>query len=275
MTPSGGPRVGQVVRAVNGTRGGPPDRPAENWSRRDGIRAGAVSGPWRSGPRADAPATARAWGDRPRPDPNRHPVPSPAWPTTAAADGDPAPPAPIPAPVPPPETPRRGVRIAGWLAFAAVLAVGVAVAAGLLRMEIPTLLAGAPAFLPETTAEAPAQVAEVTPAPAAATGEAAKPAIDGHVRLRIGEDFPRERQAEIVAALEEAGLAPVKIEALPFRVATSRVGYYRPEDEAAAGALAELIQPVVGPAAGAVGTRDYAELLSDAEPGRLDLWIGN
>lgn len=42
---------------MDGTRGKPPGRTAENWSRKDGIRAGSVSGPWRSAPRA-APAPA-------------------------------------------------------------------------------------------------------------------------------------------------------------------------------------------------------------------------
>lgn len=40
---------------VDGTRRQPRGGAAENWSRRDGIRAGSVSGPWRSAARA-APA---------------------------------------------------------------------------------------------------------------------------------------------------------------------------------------------------------------------------
>lgn len=39
---------------MTGTGGRPPGRSAENWGRRDGIRAGAVSGPWRSGPRSQS-----------------------------------------------------------------------------------------------------------------------------------------------------------------------------------------------------------------------------
>ena len=36
---------------VDGTRDRPPGKTAENWGRKDGIRAGSVSGPWRSAPR--------------------------------------------------------------------------------------------------------------------------------------------------------------------------------------------------------------------------------
>ena len=45
--PGGGRAVSRVQR-VDGTRDRPPGKTAENWSRKDGIRAGAVSGPWRS-----------------------------------------------------------------------------------------------------------------------------------------------------------------------------------------------------------------------------------
>lgn len=45
---------------MDGTRGGPPGRSAENWGRKDGIRAGSVSGPWRSAPRAQGEAVKTA-----------------------------------------------------------------------------------------------------------------------------------------------------------------------------------------------------------------------
>ena len=95
------------------------------------------------------------------------------------------------------------------------------------------------------------------------------------VRLRIGPGFPAERQGAIVAALEGAGVPDVRIEALPFRIATSRVGYYRAEDLAAAEALGRLVAPVIaGGDSDEIGVRDYGQLLSDPEPGRLDLWVG-
>ena len=63
------------------------------------------------------------------------------------------------------------------------------------------------------------------------------------------------------------------MEALPFEIATSRVGYYRAADLAAAEALGRVVAPVIA-AGGEVGVRDYGQLLADAEPGRLDLWVG-
>ncbi len=94
------------------------------------------------------------------------------------------------------------------------------------------------------------------------------------MRLRIGPDFPADRQAALVKALDNAGIPAVKVEQLPFRIATSRVGYYRAADMIAAEALGKLITPVVGGGA-AVGVRDYGKLLTDPDPGRLDLWIGD
>ena len=48
---------------VDGTRDRPPGKTAQNWSRRDGIRAGSVSGPWRSAPRGgEAPVIPHAPG---------------------------------------------------------------------------------------------------------------------------------------------------------------------------------------------------------------------
>jgi hypothetical protein len=147
--------------------------------------------------------------------------------------------------------------MAAWVGFGFLLAAAIVAAAVVLR---PTA---------EQPTTEPATVTVPTPEVTAATRES------GLVRLRIGSDFPTERRAEIVAALEAAGLPPVQVEALPFRIMTSRVGYYRAEDREAAEKLAQLVQPVVGDAAGEVVLRDYAELLSDAEPGRLDLWVGN
>ena len=50
--------AGAASRAIWWTAIGerPAGKTAENWSRRDGIRAGAVSGPWRSAPRAEGAA---------------------------------------------------------------------------------------------------------------------------------------------------------------------------------------------------------------------------
>ena len=103
----------------------------------------------------------------------------------------------------------------------------------------------------------------------------ADPALAGvtSVRLRVGPDFPPERKAAILAALAKAGITGVEVEALPFEIASSRVGYYRAADMAAAQALGRVVAPVIAPG-GEVGVRDYGQLLADAEPGRLDLWVG-
>ena len=94
------------------------------------------------------------------------------------------------------------------------------------------------------------------------------------VRLSVGPGFDANRQAAIVSALTDAGVPSVKVESLPFKIATSRVGYYRAADLQAARQLGRLISPVVA-GGSEIGVRDYAQLLADPEPGRLDLWVGD
>lgn len=168
-----------------------------------------------------------------------------------------------------------------WVGLGALVAVAIVVAAVLFR----------PGDGPETadvTAE-DAGASSVPVAPAVSAGQpAGQPAPAGGdrppvaapalatvqtVRLRIGPEITDARRDRLVAALTEAGLPNVVVEQLPFRIATSRIGYYRDEDLAAAQALAQVISPAVGEGA-PIGVRDYGELLSDPQPGRLDLWIG-
>ncbi len=227
---------------MDGTRDRPAGKPAENRSRRDGIRAGAVSGPWRSGPRDDAPAPER------RQPPERRPVVEPE-----------------PLPV---EPARRSPSVALWSFVGLLAAFALVAAAFLLRPEPPAPQAVATSS--SLLEEAPAEPAPV-PMPAPAVDPAALAAVST-VRLRIGQDFPQERQEAILAALAAAGLGDVRIEPQPFEIATSRVGYYRADDLAAAEALGRLAAPAAG--GGAIEPRDYSQLLPDAEPGRLDLWIG-
>lgn len=138
------------------------------------------------------------------------------------------------------------------VAAASLLAIAIVVAAILLRPD------------------APAQRAvEAGPEPLAAA-VADLPTM----RLRVGPGFPQERQAEILDILAEAGHGTVLVESIPFTIAVSRVGYYRPEDRAAAADLARLVSPALDPPTGTIAVRDYAELIPDAAPGRLDLWIG-
>jgi hypothetical protein len=213
----------------------PPGRTAENWSRRDGIRAGSVSGPWRSAPRE----AGRAPAADPRPQ---------VVPVVRRRDRRP-----------------RIMPLGGWIAVAVVAAAGIVLAAVLMRPQTPA--APAPA---EVAAELPA------PSPADAVAEAAPAAADpaltgvSVVRLRVGPEFPAEREAALLDALRAAGISGVRVETVPFRVATSRVGYYRADDLAAAEALGRLVTPVLSET---IGVRDYGKLLADAEPGRLDLWV--
>ena len=180
-----------------------------------------------------------------------------------------------------------------WIAFGAVVAVGCIVAAYIMRPEAgavavladPQAVADAPpppvaeparpgtvAVADDARLEAPA-TAGAQVAPSAPSGPDAALAGVSVVRLRVGPGFDAGRQAAIVAALTKAGVPSVKVELLPFKIATSRVGYYRAADLRAAEELGKLISPVI--AGGTeVGVRDYAQLLADPEPGRLDLWVG-
>jgi len=271
---------------VDGTRDRPPGRTAQITGRKDGIRAGAVSGPWRSGSvpagapapkpeplRAPAqPAPARAQAAAP-PDPARHRVPPPEPATPAATRSASA----APLSGRPSDRPSdRNLRAIAWVGFGLLVAAGAVVAAVLLRP--PGVAPPAPATALEPAPAPPVEAA--VPAAAPAAGALAEVSV---VRLRVGPDFPADRQAAILAALDGAGIKNVKVESLPFEVATSRVGYYRPEDVAAADALAKIVTPVIGAGdgtgdgseGGAIGVRDYGKLLDNAEPGRLDLWVGD
>lgn len=238
---------------VDGTRDRPPGKTAENWSRRDGIRAGAVTGPWRSTPRE---ATAG-------PEPSEKPKPAAPKPEVAASVAAVSPPQPETPAAPPARAGDSTMRI--WIAAGALAAVAIVLLAVVLRQsgETPAADAGAAAT---TVAAAPAGAPKLVPSDPALAGVTS-------VRLRVGPDFPPERQKAILDALAAAGISGVRVEALPFEIATSRVGYYRADDEAAAEALGRVVASVVA-GGGTVGVRDYGQLLSDAEPGRLDLWVG-
>jgi hypothetical protein len=268
---------------LDGTRKTPPGREARNLSRRDGIRAGSVSGPWRSMPKSvDEPRepseTARPQISKPgspldwtgrtsQPHPEADPEAGPA------ADRDE--PDHVAEPTPRHEAahrdavPLRGTRgLAGWIVFGIGVAVALIAAAVYLRPDATPPSAG-PAQI-----EAPAAEVAAAPPPAATT-EAPAPVADdaGIVRLRVGPEADPSEIARLSEALEAEGLGAVRIEALPFSITQSRVGYYRPEDLQAAEALARLVEPLIG--RGDVAIRDYGDLLDDTEPGRLDLWLGD
>ncbi|HRW14494.1 hypothetical protein [Amaricoccus sp.] len=278
----------------DGARDSPSAGTAENWGRPDRIRAGAVSGPWRSAPRAEhgesgaAPQSRGGAG---------HGVAAAlakarAKPTgaTGRMDGRPQPHAAAPqARQVKPEyiepdyvepdfrasdyrdidetmdRQRRSVRLA--IAAGVLIALAIVGAAFLLRPG-----AGPDVAVPET----PAETVTATAPPAAPAPVQAPPAAaeeSGAIRLRVGPNLAPERREQIAAALKAEGYGPVVVEVLPFQIAASRVGYYRAEDEAPAAALAQFLSGMLGDGGIEVSTRDYGKLLSDTEPGRLDVWI--
>lgn len=239
----------------DGSRESSPNRPAENWGRRDSIRAGSVTGPWRSAPRTPTSQTGQGLAPQG---------------LAAPAAGESAPPL-LRAPASAPHhggghgrrQPRRGFSpviraVAGGLLLAAAMVTG----ALLLRPGSPAPEAAAPAAV----LNAPPPV----PRPVAAVDRAALQGITG-IRLRFGPDLPEGRRDAILAALAEAGFRNVEVDPQTFEVATSRVGYYRDDDRGPAEALAGLIAPVLGDAE--ITVRDYAGLSPEPEAGRLDLWL--
>jgi hypothetical protein len=179
---------------------------------------------------------------------------------------------------------RHGVMLAS-IGFGLIFVAACVAAAFLLRPEpgeVAAPDAGPPIAAPDQapdTAAVPATESTADPTGPAAGAEAAaapEPAAMpdlsavGHVRLRVGTGFTGD--AAIADALAAAGIADVRIEQVPFVVNTSRVGYYRPEDLAAAETLAAYATRLLD-ARAPIGVRDYGELLADPDPGRLDLWI--
>lgn len=290
----------------DGARDTPSAGTAENWGRQDRIRAGSVSGPWRSAPRdghgESGPAAPPPRGG------TGHGVAAAlekarARPTGATGRIDSGPPPRKPVPHAPAADParsdiietidrqRRSVRVA--IVAGGLIALAIVAAAFLLRPGAAPEMAAPVTPAPSETVAAvptPSETVAAAPAPSAATetvaavpdgSEAApapvEPAVadagSGAIRLRVGPNLAPERREQIAAALEAQGYGPVRVEVLPFPIAASRVGFYRAEDEASAAALAEFISGVLGDGGIKVSTRDYGKLLSDTEPGRLDVWI--
>ena len=235
----------QGVSQVDGTRDRPPGKTAENWSRRDGIRAGAVSGPVAERAAAIADAAPTSAGRPPRR-------------RAAAADAGAA------------GVRRRrrraGARPAGgrrgmreWIALGALAAVGD-------RRGGRALPADAPARRSAARRRRPPRRRRWPPAPVAPRGRRSRRRLrrgarrhrrrwrrairrwraSAIVRLRIGPGLPAG------AAGGDPGGAGGRrdhrrsqVEPLPFEIATSRVGYYRAADLAAAEALGRVVTPVI------------------------------
>lgn len=261
------------------TRDGPPAHRAENWSRRDNIRAGAVSGPWRSAPREDG-GEPPVRGD-PRAAPAAPPLAwtgrSPAEPAARRPEEDGPPVARVTgASAVRPKKRGRGSVILGVIGGATVAAAIVA-AALLLR---PQPDARAPQESAENAAQpvegpAPASEATVAPEVLPVSTPPLPAGTEGGLRLRVGPELPAARQAAVLDALEAGGAGEVLVEQLPFRIAVSRVGYYHEADRDAAAQLAERMSEVLREPGGPLAIRDYSKLLPDAQQGRLDLWISD
>ncbi len=160
-----------------------------------------------------------------------------------------------------------------WIAFGALVAIGIVAAALALRPQMVTVRdRSVPAAEEPVVAEIAAQGAVETTTPAAPAE--APPIAETPIRFRVGAEVAPELAARVTIALEAAGHGAPRIETLPFEIVQSRVGYYHAEDRAAAEALAALVAPMLADGREVV-IRDYGELLPDTEPGRLDLWIGN
>jgi hypothetical protein len=241
---------------------------ARNQSRRDGIRAGAVSGPWRSEPRADPAPPALEGATR------EAAVPKPA----AATIG------PQPSAGPPLAPPTRERSGRGGSALRTVLITGLAavlLAGGALWLErqginettgqvadIPTAsgLPGAGGLdnLSDADRKAAAQ--------AWADREAAGGAIVPLLTLRIGSDMPPERIEALRAALVAARLPDPAIAETADAPESTRVSYFHEADQALAYHIAAILGGSVNTPSGSASETVPGAV---APPrGTIDIWIG-
>lgn len=267
---------------MDGKRERPVGRSAENWSRRDGIRAGAVSGPWRSTTRRDQvaepvaaepePVVAAAIEApvQPAAAPHGHPFSPPTGPVAkpmsvedfAAALAQ-VRPRPLVGPARRPAGRHSNTLRLLWpIAFGA----GVAVAMIAAAFRIGPAPAEQPPMIAAVT-ETPAQVAM-------AGAVSAGSAFSGPIRVRVASDVSPSREVAILAAIIGAGYHAVTLERVPFAIARSRIGFYGATGRSAAEGLAALpgITGAAGPAS--VAVRDFTDLARSDLPERLDIWIG-
>lgn len=198
-------------------------------------------------------------------------TPRPARPRAVAPAPAPRPPAraseavigavELPAPVPPAEQPplralphapaAGGARREIALALVVGLAIAAAIVAGAVYLRpsgTPTALGSGPV---------PAQTRADTPV------------SDVSVRIRLPGNAPAPKIEALRGALSAAGFHRVDVETRNTPIEETRIDYFRPEDRAAAEALAEAVAPLVGgPLA--------AQAVSATGPvsaGRVDLWM--
>jgi len=248
--------------------------PAQIWGRNDGVRAGAVTGPWRSASRdtekLDASRAERvavfrrefrldelqAYIERrPR---SAAPVPS----TQAKSAHGRA------TPLPADSVPSAALPAAHAMARAAFTA------GARTSLRGSKLLAGALGVLVGfgvgDFALAPAWQRLDSQKVALASSEisTAMPLASRTVRVRVGEDAATEA---IARALGEAG-ANWEAANLAFKLSGTRIGFYHLEDQESAEALARLLGAQWNLAT-PINVRDYGTLTPRPPRGTLDLWV--
>jgi hypothetical protein len=115
-----------------------------------------------------------------------------------------------------------------------------------------------------------AMVAETAGAALPAIGRAAVAGAEPSLTMRVSAETAQGRVDGLVAAIGAAGFA-VDVARVPFRIEATRIGYFHPDDRAAAEALRAALASG-GPNA-AAELRDYRGVLPAAAPGSLELWI--
>lgn len=296
-------------------------RMAKNWGRRDNIRAGAVSGPWRSAPSVPTTGSDDSAFPVRRGGPNAEagnisrrvepPVPDQCLDPIGTHGSQEVPPADAantsPVQVGPARV-RQSARLYPAILGGTLFALAIVAGAVFIRGEMSRGVAAEgpsvqtdsdsdivktePRSVPdvamakgegvtlgedaEFSSVSDSATAGVAPAPLPRQIQSlpAQDAVETFaVRLRLGPNFPENDRAQLLELLEQSGHERIMVEEISFPIALSRVGYYLTADRPAAVELAEDVAGVVGGDGGEVAVRDYGNLLPDAEPGRLDLWV--
>ncbi|MCI0430507.1 MAG: hypothetical protein L0210_08220 [Rhodospirillales bacterium] len=185
-----------------------------------------------------------------RPLPWEPPVTGPPRPVAEAAEVS----SPLAGPAGAPMPTRRKWKGVVPISLGALAAVGMIVAAVLLRPE----LEAEPASAMAAAADLDTLEALAEPAVAVTT-----------VHLRVSAGLAPEARQRIEAALANAGYGAVVVHEMPFRISRTRVGYFREAERASAEVLIAALRGTLD----GIELRDYRRLIAAPEPGRLDLWI--
>lgn len=274
---------------------------AENWGRRDNIRAGAVSGPWRSAPRSTtkpdtppeqvSPAESNIFKRRHLPGKPTEIREEPGLPGRDTALGTNTAPLPSSTNQPlrdttgAPTQPKR-IGLVSTVILAILIASGFVAAAWYLRIDPlpkpdispPTAVeirndAQTPGSTPTSIDPQLNQTGITTAQDMPSTPQDTAAIESASIRLRIYAGLPAERLAAITSALYQQGYLDIEIEKLSFHIALSRVGYFHPEDRPSAEQLAGIAAQILEETNDMFPVRNYEELSPDEQPGNLDLWV--